>query len=117
MLANVSLSRNIVWVSVGFHTAHHSTERALVKVTNDLLVTSDHGLISILVLLDLSAAFVTVEHSILLERLQHKIKITGTAIDWLNSTYQIDFTLFMVMMLPLCPGRLIREFHRVWCLG
>ena len=39
-------------------------------------------LISSLVLLDLSAAFDTIDHSILLVRLQHEIKITGTALDW-----------------------------------
>ena len=55
-----------------------NTEIALVKVTNDLLLTSDSRLVSILVLLDLSAVFETIDHNILLQRLQRVIGIKGT---------------------------------------
>ena len=47
------------------YRACHSTETALVRVQNDILRTLDQGGAAILVLLDLSAAFDTIDHSIL----------------------------------------------------
>ncbi len=55
------------------------------KATNDLLSASDKGLVSVLVLLDLSAAFYTTDHHILLQRPEHLIGIKGAALSWFMS--------------------------------
>ena len=49
----------------------HSTETALLKFVNDLLLSLDKGNISIVTSLDLSAAFDTIDHNLLLSRLEH----------------------------------------------
>ena len=68
----------------GFCTLH-STETALLKVTNDLLQAADIGDGSVLFLLDLSSAFDTVDHLILIEILEHWVGIKDAALDWLTS--------------------------------
>ena len=85
--------------------AHHSTETALVKVTNDILIASDKGLLSVLVLLDLSAAFDTIDHRILLQRLEHMVGIRGVALKWFES-YLSDRSQFVnANNLSSMPGK------------
>ena len=50
----------------------HRTESAVLKVYNDLLLAADSGLVSALCLLDLTAAFNTVDHDLLLLCLEHQ---------------------------------------------
>jgi len=45
---------------------YHSTETAVTRVYNDLLFAADRGQVSALCLLDLTAAFNTVDHELLL---------------------------------------------------
>lgn len=63
----------------------HSTETAMLRVTNDILCDIDSGREVVLVLLDLSAAFDTIDHTILLERLQHRYGIGDTVLAWFRS--------------------------------
>ena len=57
----------------------------MLKVTTDLLNATDEGLVSVLALLDLSAAFDTIDHHILLDRLQTTFGISETALSWFSS--------------------------------
>lgn len=63
----------------------HSTELLLLKVVNDLYQSFDQNMPSVVVLLDLSAAFDTVDHNKLLEILEKEIGVTGTALRWFES--------------------------------
>lgn len=62
----------------------HSTETACIRVQNDLLMACDNQRVSILVLLDLSSAFDTIDHGILVHRLR-SIGVVDAACDWLQS--------------------------------
>lgn len=63
----------------------HSTETVLLKVTNDLLLATDREESAVLILLDLSAAFDTVDHAILIDRLKTWVGIRDTALSWFYS--------------------------------
>ena len=64
---------------------YHSTETAVLSVHNDLVYAIDNRHVSLLVLLDLSAAFDTVDHDILLSILANRFSIQGLALDWFRS--------------------------------
>ena len=63
----------------------HSTETALLRVQNDLLRAVDKHQEVVLILLDYSAAFDTINHELLINRLRKRYGITGTALDWFTS--------------------------------
>ena len=63
----------------------HSTETALLKVMDDLLIAVDEGLEVILILLDFSSAFDTLDHDTLTCRLEADYHIKGTALKWIES--------------------------------
>ena len=63
----------------------HSTETALLKVTSDALIAADQGKLTLLGMLDLSAAFDCVDHGILLDRLETSFGFSGVVLDWMRS--------------------------------
>ena len=67
---------------------HHSCETLLVRMTDDINREIQAGKIVIVVLLDLSAAFDTIDHDILLEKLLRDYGISGKAFDWMQSYLQ-----------------------------
>ena len=67
------------------YRAFCSTETVIARVLSDILTALDSGDIAALALLDLSAAFDTVDHSILLLRLQRSFGLNGSALEWFTS--------------------------------
>ena len=67
------------------YKAYHSTETALLSVTNDILNSMGRGNVTALTLLDLSAAFDTIDHKLLLDRLEEWFGIRGDALRWVGS--------------------------------
>ncbi len=110
LLANSKLifTRTAYWslfnLGLGLDTALR-----LLRVLNDLLIIADSGACGILVLLDLSAAFDTICHSILLDRLHRWIGLSGTVLSWFKS-YLSQRSQFVYLgtnrsqTVPLCQG-------------
>ncbi len=88
----------------GFRVGH-STESALLRVFNDLRIIRDAALI----LLDLSAAFDTIDHVILIKGLSHLVGIRGTVLEWFKSylshrSSSVKFGNFVSSTVPVTCG-------------
>ena len=64
---------------------HHSTETAILCVCNDFLKGADDRKANLLVLLDFSAAFDTINNYILIKRLKSSFGVKGTTLKWYAS--------------------------------
>ena len=78
----------------------HSTETALLKVQNDILRAVDDTKSVILLLLDLSSTFDTVDHLILLSTLSHRFGIKGNTLAWSDSYLKDDSSPYCAVSEP-----------------
>ena len=67
------------------YRGHRSCKTVLLKLTNDLLWSVERKNVTVLIALDLSMSFDTVDHSVLLTILKSNFGIHGTALDWLKN--------------------------------
>ena len=80
------LTKNNLNTSEQFaYKKNHSTETLLIKLSNDLLIATDERSATVVMLLDLSAAFDTVDHDILIRILRNEIGLRGMALAWFTS--------------------------------
>ena len=75
----------------------HSTETSILKLACDVLLAADLENVTLLGLLDLSAGFDTVDHDILISRIQSAFDVHGTVLSWItsfitNRTQTVNFT-------------------------
>ena len=64
---------------------YHSVETALLKVTNDIFIAQEYNQVTIICLIDLSAAFDTLDHDILISILKHIFGFDGMVLEWFKS--------------------------------
>ena len=82
----IHLSRNsLLEECQSAYRKNHSVETAVLGVMNGLLLKADQRLVSLMAFLDLSAAFDTLDHCILLKRLDVTFGIRGVVLDWFTS--------------------------------
>ena len=84
----------------------HSTETALLKIHNDIADNTDNGKVTALTLLDLSDAFDTIDHSILLQRFHRYFGISGPALRWLKSFLSDRYRSINISGTLSCPQHL-----------
>ena len=81
----------------------HYTETALLRIQYDLLLAIDPRKLSTLVLLDLSAAFDTIDHQLLLTRLSSTFGVTPKAVRVSPCAYSLLILLTVPSVSPLTP--------------
>ena len=78
-------SRNLYNTCQSAYCPGHSTETSLLKVVIDLFLSHNKGNITVLALLDISSAFDTIDHSIIVHGLHTDFGFTDSVLHWFSS--------------------------------
>ena len=97
------------------YKSYHSTETALHKVKADILKAMDNQEVTCLVLLDLSAAFDTVDHKILLERLENYFGIKSIALQWIELYLTKQSQRVVIGDMNMTGAKSESISFKVWC--
>ena len=92
-----------------FYKVGRSTESALLRGQNDVLRSIDNGMSMVLLMLDLSAAFDTLDHQILLHRLRNRFGIQSAACQ--------EFTLYLAERKQFVSIGSVRSTSRLLICG
>ncbi|KAJ8018487.1 RNA-directed DNA polymerase from mobile element jockey [Holothuria leucospilota] len=75
-------TNNLLPANNSAYRKHHSTETTLLRVYSDILNNMDVGKVTVLLMLDLSAAFDTVNYHLLFDNLVNRVNIKGLVLKW-----------------------------------
>ena len=78
-------NQNLMLSYQSAYRANHSFETSLLKLCNDILWAMERQEITALVALNLSMAFDTLNHCVLLNVLHDQLGITGNALNWYDT--------------------------------
>ena len=105
-------TNNLEEVFQSAYKTGHSTETALLRVHNDVLRAIDNNGCVIMLLLDMSAAFDTVSHDILLSRLKVRFGVEDTVYNWFASYLSGRVQFVKIGNSRSTSRRLTVAFHR-----
>ena len=115
-LTNHLSSNNFLNLHQSAYCKHHSTETALSYIHDHLINAIGSQKISCLCLLDLSAAFDTKDHNILITRLSYWIGIHGSVLNWFkcylsSRSFRVKSNASL-RRIPVCVLQLISQVRR-----
>ena len=114
-LKNHLSGNNLLEIFQSVYRQNHSTETAVLSILDGLLGSANERLVSLVALLDLSAAFDTLDHPILLKRLETTFVLGVQSSTGLSPTRVAVFSQSLLMVLCPPPALLCTACPRVSC--